>query len=492
MDNIDSVENIEYNAVFADGHFEKICLGELIHKGGAAGKIYLNAQNPNQVVKIFHSKNKSSTHRQKLEAMLLNRPHFPDAIIDGINYVQIAWPEALLEDENGFCVGYLMPFIKMNDAVSLDHLMQKAIRKKLNLPESYAYRIFAAYNLASMVAALHKCEHYIVDLKPSNVSVYKNNMMVAMVDCDGFSIKGEFGRYPAEFVSEEYIYPEGMEQNCTDMGEEQDKFALAVIIFRLLNNGIHPFSGTTRKNNSDMLTIQDRIEQYHYAYGLWPDAYQAPHPYSIHEYFDKNTLELFERAFTKSGNRPTAQEWQDHLWKLMHNLKICKKDKNHVYFTSKGCGLCMIEDKFYHNISDLKKQKETPETIRGMEIETLTVEHAQKTKKIQLALNHKLQIISYFALILYMLFFAFLYKILSPIAEYILNIGLGIQAIVVTLIMLGINYAINKYYDYLPILKNRAIMQMIQVYALICIIIALVSINDIPQNLLDLALPVPK
>lgn len=489
MENNGQTETMVYNAIYADGHFEKVRVGELIHKGGAAGKIYLNADNPNQVIKIFHSKSKSSTNRQKLEAMLLNRPHFPDAVIDGVNYVQIAWPEALLEDENGFCVGYLMPFIKMNDAVSLDHLMQKAIRKKLNLPESYAYRIFAAYNLASMVAALHKCEHYIVDLKPSNVSVYKNNMMVAMVDCDGFSIKGEFGRYPAEFVSEEYIYPEGMEQNCADMGEEQDKFALAVIIFRLLNNGIHPFSGTPRKNDGQRLTIQDRIEQYHYAYGLWPDAYQAPHPYSIHEYFDKATLEMFERAFTKSGNRPSAQEWQEHLWKLMHNLKICKKDKNHVYFTSKGCGLCMVEDKFYNKLSNIKKQKETPEMIRGMEVESLTMEHIQKDKQEKLALDKKMQIISCAVLIVYMLFFAFLYKMLTPFANEILSIGLGLQAIIVTLIMLGINFSINRYYNYLPILKNRAIMQMIQVYALICIIIALVSINDIPQNLLDLALP---
>lgn len=109
------------------------------------------------------------------------------------------------------------------------------------------------------------------------------------------------------------------------MGEEQDKFALAVIIFKLLNNGIHPFSGVPRKADSEMLTIQNRIEKYHYAYGLWPDAYQAPHPYSLHEYFDKETLELFERAFTKGGDRPSAYEWQEHLWKLMHSLKQCKK-----------------------------------------------------------------------------------------------------------------------------------------------------------------------
>lgn len=84
-----------------------------------------------------------------------------------------------------------MPMINMDEAVSLDHLMQKAIRTKLGLPEKYAYRVFAAYNVTSMVAAMHKCGHYIVDLKPSNVSVYKDTMMVAMVDCDGFQLKAK-------------------------------------------------------------------------------------------------------------------------------------------------------------------------------------------------------------------------------------------------------------------------------------------------------------
>lgn len=487
MKKMETQENAIYNAIYGDGHFEKIKLGELINKGGAAGKIYLNANNPRMVAKIFHTKAKSSTNRQKLEAMLLNRPHFPSAVKDGVNYVQIAWPEALLEDENGFCVGYLMPLIDMAEAVSLDHLMQKAIRKKLKLSENYAYRIFAAYNLASMVTAMHKCGHYIVDMKPSNVSVYKDNMMVAMVDCDGFSIKGEFGRYPAEFVSEEYIYPEGMSQACDEMGEEQDKFALAVMIFKLMNNGIHPFSGIPRKSDIEMLTIQNRIEQYHYAYGLWPNSYQAPHPYSIHEYFDKKTLELFERAFTKGAQRPTAYEWQEHLWQLMHNLKNCKKDLNHVYFTSKGCGLCMMEEKFFHDMSDIKKQKETPETVRGMEIESLKVENLQKNKKEKLALDNKMQNISWVLLAVYMLFFTFLYKMMLPLKEGILSMGLGLQAIVVTFIMLGINHLFHKYYEQLPILKNRTLTQMLQVYALICIIIALVSINDIPKNLLDLA-----
>ena len=393
----------------------------------------------------------------------------------------------MLEDEQGFCVGYLMPLINMQAAVSLDHLMQKATRKKLGLSEKYAYRIFAAYNLAAMVTSLHKCGHYIVDLKPSNVSVYKNNMLVAMVDCDGFSIKGENSRYPAEFVSEEYIYPEGMSQACQDMGEEQDKFALAVIIFRLLNNGIHPFSGVPRKTDAEMLTIQNRIEQYHYAYGLWPDKYQAPHPYSLHSYFDKDTLEMFERAFTKGGKRPTAYEWQEHLWKLMHHLRQCKNNPNHVYFTAKGCGLCIMEDKFYHDMHDIKKQKQTPEKIRGIKVTDLSQEKINHDKSVKQALDIKMQRISIAVVAVYLLFFGLLFKIIQPLQDILHELGIGLQAIIATLGLMGVHHLIYKYQEQIPLFKNKGITDMLQVFALICVIVALVSINDIPQNLLELA-----
>ncbi len=476
-----------YNAIYADSSFGKVTLGTLINKGGASGKIYLVENKPEFVAKIFHNRNKSKTNRQKLEAMLLNKPNFAPVENEGRCYTQIAWPEAVLEDDEGFCVGYLMPLINMQDAVSLDHLLQKAVRQKLGLSEKYAYRIFAAYNVASMVTALHKCGHYIVDLKPSNVSVYKENMLVAMVDCDGFSIRGENTRYPAEFVSEEYIYPEGMDKTCAEMGEEQDKFALAVIIFKLLNNGVHPFSGVPRKSDDEMLTIQNRIEQYHYAYGLWPDKYQAPHPYSIHEYFSRETLELFERAFAKGGQRPTAYEWQEHLWKLMHNLRSCKKNHNHVYFSAKGCGLCMSEEKFYADMTAIRNKFRKPEKIRGIEVTELSVEKNEQNKKEREALNNKMQYIGLVGAIFYLLFFTFLFKVLGAFADELVFIGLGAQAFAAALMMYGIHQAFVKYEKNVPLLQNKMLTEMLQVYAIICIIIALVSVNDIPQNLLDLA-----
>ena len=273
-----------------------------------------------------------------------------------------------------------------------------------------------------------------------------------------------------------------MTQSCDEMGEEQDKFALAVMIFKLLNNGIHPFSGTPRKD-VEMLTIQNRIEQYHYAYGLWPDTYQAPHPYSLHEYFAPKTLEFFERAFTRGGKRPSAEEWQNHLKYLLKNLKTCKKNPNHAYFTAKGCGLCAAEERLKGTLVHVQKQKETPQKLRGMEIASFSVENFERDKAEKLNEALKIKNFTMIGIAAYLLFFAFLFKIISPAENWLKEIGFGLQAVLITLLMFGINRFIKHFRAKLPLLQNRALTQMLQVYAFICILIALLFLNEFPDNL---------
>ena len=476
-----------YLALYPDGHNENVILGKVINKGGAAGKIYSVVNNNNNIVaKIFHEKKHSDTNRKKLEAMLNNRPNIPTIDFENKKYIQIAWPTALLEDKQGFCVGYLMPLIDTKEAISLDYLMQKAVRKKLGLTERYLDRVFAAYNITSVVAALHACGHYIVDLKPANVSIYKNTMLVAQFDCDGFSIRGENNdRYPAEFVSEEYIYPEGMQQSCQEMGEEQDKFALAVIIFRLLNEGIHPFSGMPRKNDN-MLSIQERIANYHYAYGFWPDTYQAPHPYSIHDYLDKETMNLFERAFTKGNVRPTAIEWQTHLEHLLKNYKQCKKNHNHIYFTAKGCGLCMVAEKLKAQTENYKKQQEEPQTIRGLDIKSLTSENISNQKMAKEKIDSLMHKGIYTMLGVYICFFTFLYKIAALAKDFLQAAGIFAQLIIVIFLICGTNKFLKLLPVYLPQDKSQNIISMLKIFAYICLLIAFVSLNGLPFDLLKL------
>lgn len=476
-------------ALYADGHHEQISLGDILHKGGAAGKIYNVVGQTDTVAKIFHEKEKSETNRKKLEAMLHNRPNIKTIPYEGKEYIQIAWPTALLEDKDGFCVGYLMPLIDTNEAISLDHLIQKAVRQKLGLSERYVDRVFAAYNITSVVAALHACGHYIVDLKPSNISFYKKTMLVALFDCDGFSIKGEGeARYPAEYVSEEYIYPEGMEQQqtCESMGEEQDKFALAVIIFKLLNEGIHPFSGVPRKK-TEMLSIQERIAKYHYAYGMWPDTYQNPHPYSIHDYFDKDTMNLFERAFTKGNERPTALEWQNQLEYILKHLKQCKKNVNHAYFTPKGCGLCVVSEKLKNKIDTYKKQQSEPQKIRGMDVATLSTENIVKKQHEKEQRASVLQYGYYAVLICFLLFFTFLFKLVQPFNEILQSAGIFMQLIIVVFGISGINKSIDLMVKYFPAAKNQNLLSMLKIYAIISLVIAFIFLNDVSLEIFDLA-----
>lgn len=471
--------NTQYNAIFADRHFERVQLGRLLNKGGAAGKIYEVIGNPSKVVKIFHERQKSNTNRLKLEAMVMNNPNIPSVRAGGIEYVQIAWPQAVLEDDEGYCVGYLMPFIDTTAAVSLDHLMQSAVRTKLGLSDKYEYRVMAAYNVALMVASLHKYKHYIIDLKPANVSIYKKTMTVAMFDCDGFSIQGEQTRFPAEFVSEEYIYPEGMMQACEDMGEEQDKFALAVIIFKLLNNGIHPFSGVAKKKADSTLSIQERIEHYHYAYGIWSDSYQSPHPYSIHEFLPQSTMKLFDRAFVKGQKRPSAQEWQIELDYLLKNLKHCKKNPNHAYFTNKGCGLCVAEEKLKSNLKSIQEKNSQPPKIRGFEVRKLSRESLEKDRKKQRKSERRSLQLTYFLITLYSLLLMFLPRIMVEYKQELKEIGISIQLIVYILFFNLLHFVVKKYRSFLIRKVGHFAINALITYTYCCALTALSISNNI-------------
>lgn len=481
-------ERNRYLALYPDGHHEEIELGELLNKGGAAGKIFKDLSHENSVAKIYHEREKSETNRKKLEAMLQNRPDIPLIENEGKKYIQIAWPTALLEDSQGYCVGYLMPMIDTNEAISLDHLMQKAVRKKLGLSERYVDRVFAAYNVTSVVAALHDCGHYIVDLKPANVSVYKSTMLVALFDCDGFSIKGEQGsRYPAEYVSEEYIYPEGINETCDQMGEEQDKFALAAIIFRLLNEGIHPFAGMPRQNE-DMLSIQERIFKYHYAYGMWPDSYQAPNPNSIHEFFDSETLNLFERAFGKGNNRPSAIEWQNRLEYILKNLKRCKKNHNHSYFTPKGCGLCVVEEKIKNRLKEQQeKAAQSKNIVRGVDISKISHENSAKKQQKSAESKKNADRVYYGTIGGLFMFFSLIRKIISPFDELLQNSGIFIQLILLSLCIFGFNKGLEHFSAQMPDNLNRSWLVMLKIYAIVCMIIAFISVNSLNFSIFALA-----
>lgn len=316
---------------------------------GGAGAIYLVKDHQDLVVKLYHQPQKDPQRLQKLQAMLAGPPQLPAIKANQNIYLQIAWPVGWIADKKNNLLGFAMPKVNLSRATALENLLSKKSRQVFAIPEGYGYRVTAAANLAALVTELHACGHHVVDLKPINLSVYIDAFYIAILDCDGFSIRGLNGEhYPAHQFSDGYIAPESLRgrHRPENLGEDQDRFALAVVLFQLLNQGIHPYQGVPAVGVHMPSTNGERIERELFAYGSTANRLLAPSPWSIHKYLEDNTLNLFERAFTTRNNRPSAKEWRDHLMyfadKNTGALHVCPKDNDHGHY-SKGCGFCAIE-----------------------------------------------------------------------------------------------------------------------------------------------------
>ncbi|MBU6951461.1 hypothetical protein [Hahella sp. HN01] len=338
---------------------------------GADAAIYRVEGRPDLVAKIYHKPEQDPGRRAKLEAMLANSPELSHIEHDGHRFVQIAWPQSIVTNRRGELRGYLMPFVDLSRAVSLEMMLNRKTRQFSKLPEHYGYRLSAAKNLAALIAALHRKRHHVIDMKPVNINVYRETFFTALLDCDGFSIQGAGKRFTAHQYTPDYIAPEAIKgrQGPDQLGEEQDRFALAVILFQLLNQGVHPFQGTPKGGANLPTTNHERIGAGLYAYGLKEHPRIAPSPWSIHQALDSRTQQLFENAFTKPPYaRPSAQEWSDHLhWLLAADdspLQPCPNNKEHLSFGN-GCPFCTVEQKAANTVKRKAKRPANAQPPKG-------------------------------------------------------------------------------------------------------------------------------
>lgn len=316
---------------------------------GATATIYEAEENGKKfAAKIFHDVKKIDI--KKIEAMIKNKPKKSSMKIDGINYMQYAWPLKFTNNQDGQINGFLMPLVDLSNSFSLDCYYDKVLFSKLKSANEVAltFKIAIAKNLATVVADLHKDKNYFIDLKPQNIRVTKGTHAITLLDCDGFSINDKNGsRYPADLISTDYIAPEVTNNNLlpSKLGEEQDLYALAVIIFQLMNGGTHPFQGILSRSLSSNTNDQKAAKGY-YPHGIAKHSLIKPRPNSVHETWLNETRELFDLAFTgKPNERPAALKWSKHFESLFKNKLIVRCDKypkelSHLRFKSMPCPLC--------------------------------------------------------------------------------------------------------------------------------------------------------
>jgi len=330
--------------LWPDGRSEQVRLGAT-GKSGGAGEIFSIDGKPGFVAKIYHAATPQAhlaRYRRKIQWMIDHRPELPEVPAEYQDIVQLAWPEALILSESRF-VGFLMQKIAFDRTLELDYLLNRRQAAEEGFDADYGKLVTVSFNLASLINCLHAKRIAIVDLKPSNVKVYKAELYVSILDCDGFHIATDEFRSDAPQVTPEYLAPE-FQDKAVAYPESQDAFALATIIFRLLNYGIHPFTGVASDHKNYPPELAGRIKRGLYPYGRSASKSVRKVPASVHEAFPDGLRELFDRAFASSGDsRPSAREWVDALktYANKQSGRMSPCDKAHLRFSGRPCPTCL-------------------------------------------------------------------------------------------------------------------------------------------------------
>jgi serine/threonine protein kinase len=300
---------------------------------GGEAKVFAVLQKPDLVAKIYHKPTSQRAH--KLKIMHANPPGDPMA---NLGHISIAWPVDLLRSDhaNPRVVGFLMPNISAMGSI-LNFYNPQMRRQKCPL-FNYKYLHRTARNLATAVRALHNRGYVIGDINESNILV-SDSSLVTLVDTDSFQVPdpstGNTHRCPVG--KPEYTPPElqGVSFSEVDRQPQHDRFGLSVLIFQLLMEGFHPFTGRFH-GEGDPPPIEDRIAGGHFPYRKrWYRPY-APSPLSpdiniLHPHLKSLFMRCFESGHKRPSRRPDAQTWIDALTASEDALVECRQNKQHLY-----------------------------------------------------------------------------------------------------------------------------------------------------------------
>lgn len=352
-----------------DEHGKIYQIGHLIKSGGAGSVSHIDNA-PSQVSKIYHQKIDKDYYLKKITAMQKLEPKLTPVSVDNTPIIQLAWPQARLYNSQKQFVGFVMPELDVKNTIELEYILQERQAKAHGLPTGVGAKVSLAYNLCSLIDILHQQGHRIIDMKPLNLRFYKSSLYMSLLDCDGFSIQGDNTRYPAGQFTVEYLAPEFQAKQVIPESQEewQDRFSLAVIIFQLLNFGIHPFSGRP-KNDSVPTDIPRRIAGRFYAYGIKTHNLITPSVASGHTHLPASLRKLFDKAFSGApSQRPSAKVWATALYEYAlpekKQMVVCQKDKNHQHFAGKSCASCARDAQLQQIATTQKKNEAQLEQIR--------------------------------------------------------------------------------------------------------------------------------
>lgn len=335
-------------ALYTNRDAQTITTGAEIGRGGE-GVVYQVVGRSDLVAKIYHPAQRTHLRHAKVTAMLVQPPQ------DGCRaltppHVSLAWPTDLLF-EGGDFAGFLMPRIERSPTIVA--LFNPLLRRQRYPQADTRFLYHTAQNLAAVLAALHSRGHVVGDLNQKNILV-KGNTLVTLVDTDSFQISDGNGHtFHCPVGVPDYTPPELQGQPLAEVDRQpyHDGFGLSVLLFQLLMEGYHPFTGRPVQAS---LSDVEQLSLHCMQHGIFPysrnDQVQPPPaapdflwlPAEIRRLF----LQSFLVGYTQPLQRPTAATWAQALGRAEAKLTPCRRERTHWYSNHlEACPFCARQPK---------------------------------------------------------------------------------------------------------------------------------------------------
>ncbi len=311
-----------------DSERHGIELGDEVGRGGE-GAVYA-VQGQFEVVAKIYTQPPNPERVDKLSAMV-ELFHLTPSLADWC-----AWPQSLLRDETDVVRGFLMPRVQDHRPV---HDAYNPEQRKAAFPAAgWDFLVRTASNCARMFATLHEAEVVVGDVNERNLLIGRD-ATVSLVDCDSFQLERGPRLFRTAVGVVDYTPPElqGADFSAIIRTPNHDRFGLAVILFKLLFLGRHPFSGGA----TGELSVAIRERRFDYA-----DLSARMRHLVPLQAVSAQLQAMFQGAFLSDADaeRPTPEQWLHALVAFEADLVACPREPLHrIALDAPGCLWCDIE-----------------------------------------------------------------------------------------------------------------------------------------------------
>jgi DNA-binding helix-hairpin-helix protein with protein kinase domain len=290
-------------------------LGERIDNG-AHGVVYEvdRRAEPKLVAKLLLRPGDRVQARRRLASLVRYYRSPRVAPLSATNPPRAAWPITVVTTTDLSVDGYLMPDMRPHFE-PFDCMLSAGLRRRHFGDATRATSLAAAASLAELVADLHARGYVVGDMKRENLWV-NGHGDVAISDVDSFQFSDASGFFACTSRTPGYASPEVIGAAQPRFDEWSDYFVLAVLIYQLLMDGLHPFYGQPG-DGSWYVSLDDNI-MHGRARVVSADSVVIGVPAPPLSALPPNLLLLFRRCFDDTGlrdrtSRPTADEWLRQL-----------------------------------------------------------------------------------------------------------------------------------------------------------------------------------